>query len=170
MPRWTWPITTLPDHERLSVYFNLDNGSGKIRGIYAEGNSAARPIFNSWLRPFSDLGADTETLRQSGGTDHRSFQSVGLPGFQFIQDPLDYRFRLHHTNIDGFDHIQADDLKQASVIVASFLYHAATRDERFPRKPMPVEPDQRARDKRDRYLDEAKRKHRREQRKQKLEE
>ena len=167
-PRWTWPITTLPDYDRFSVYFNLDNGSGKVRGVYAEENAAARPIFDAWLRPFADLGAGTETLRPTGGTDHRSFQAVGLPGFQFIQDPLDYRFRLHHTNIDGFDHIQAEDLKQASVIVASFLYHAATREERFPRKPMPQEPDARARDKRARDLDEARRKHQREQRKQRL--
>jgi hypothetical protein len=147
-----WPITTRPEFETLSAYFNLDNGSGKIRGIYSEENAAARPIFEAWLAPFADLGATTVTLRRTGGTDHMSFDAVGLPGFQFIQDGLDYRSQTHHTNLDVFDHLQADDMKQASVIMASFLYHAATREESMPRKPMPRErPDE----KRDRDKEKA---------------
>jgi carboxypeptidase Q len=139
---WTkrWPITVQPAHEEFSVYFNLDNGSGKIRGIYTQGNAAAGPIFRRWLEPFHDLGADTVTNNDTRGTDHLSFDSYGLPGFQFIQDWLDYFTATHHTNLDVFDHARADDLKQASVIMASFLYHAAVRDERFPREPMPQEP------------------------------
>lgn len=133
----TWPIKTTREHENFSVYFNLDNGSGKIRGIYAQGNSAAAPIFEAWLKPFHDLEADAVTLRNTGSTDHISFDAVGLPGFQFIQDPLEYRTRTHHTNLDVYDRLQADDLKQASVIMASFVYHAAMRDDLFPRKPMP---------------------------------
>ena len=136
----TWPISLKPDHKRLSVYFNIDNGSGKIRGIYGEQNSAAKPIFQSWFGPFRDLDVKIETLRGTRGTDHLSFDAVGLPGFQFVQDRLDYRSRLHHTNIDAYDHIQPEDLKQASVILASFLYHAAMRDGMIPRKPMPTEP------------------------------
>ena len=139
---WTkqWPITVKPAHENFSVYFNLDNGSGKIRGIYTQGNAAAGPIFRRWLEPFLDLGADTVTNNDTRGTDHLSFDAYGLPGFQFIQDWLDYFTATHHTNLDVFDHARADDLKQASVIMASFLYHAAMRDERFPREPMPQEP------------------------------
>ena len=139
---WTkrWPITVKPAHESFSAYFNLDNGSGRIRGIYTQGNAAARPIFERWLEPFHDLGADTVTNNDTRGTDHQSFDSYGLPGFQFIQDWLDYFTATHHTNLDVFDHARADDLKQASVIMASFLYHAAMRDERFPREPMPQEP------------------------------
>lgn len=133
----TWPIKVLPDHKKLSVYFNVDNGSGKIRGIYSEDNAAVKPIFDAWFQPFHDLGADTDTLRGTGGTDHLSFDDVGLPGFQFIQDKLDYYTRLHHTNIDTLDHVQGDDMKQAAVILASFLYNAAMRDDMLPRKPMP---------------------------------
>jgi hypothetical protein len=139
---WTkqWPLTIKPAHEEFSAYFNLDNGSGKIRGIYTQGNVAAAPIFRRWLEPFHDLGADTVTTNDTRGTDHLAFQAYGLPGFQFIQDGLDYMSATHHTNLDVFDHARADDLKQASVIMASFLYHAAMRDERFPREPMPQEP------------------------------
>ena len=139
---WTerWPITVKPAHEQFSVYFNLDNGSGKIRGIYTQGNVAAAPIFERWLEPFGDLGAGTVTNNDTRGTDHQSFQGYGLPGFQFIQDGLDYMSATHHTNLDVFDHARADDLKQASVIMASFLYHAAMREDRFPREPMPQEP------------------------------
>ena len=136
----TWPIETKPGHERFSAYFNLDNGSGRIRGVYAQSNAAVVPIFERWLEPFRDLGAETVVTRNTGGTDHLAFDSVGLPGFQFIQDPLDYSTRTHHSNLDTFDHAVADDLKQASVVVASFAYHAAMRDERLPRKPMPQEP------------------------------
>jgi hypothetical protein len=126
-----------PEHDKFSAYFNLDNGSGKIRGIYLQGNDAVRPIFEAYLKPFHDLGATTVTIRNTGGTDHLSFNAVGLPGFQFIQDPLDYRTRTHHTNMDVYDHVQKSDLMQASVIVASFVYHTAMRDEKLPRKPLP---------------------------------
>ncbi|RAK65858.1 M28 family metallopeptidase [Hymenobacter edaphi] len=127
----------LPEHEKLAAYFNLDNGSGKIRGIYAQGNEQAQPIFAEWLRPFADLGATTVTPRNTGGTDHLAFDAVGLPGFQFIQDGLDYNTRTHHTNMDTYERLQPDDLKQASVIVASFVYNAAMRDQKLPRKPLP---------------------------------
>lgn len=143
LPRWyrtpTWPIETTREHGRFSVYFNFDNGSGKIRGVYCQENSAAVPIFEAWLKPFEDLGADTITLRTTGGTDHLPFDYVGLPGFQFIQDPLDYSSQTHHTVLDDYDHLQREDMMQASVIMASFVYHAAMRKERFPRKPMPKE-------------------------------
>ena len=135
----TWPLTLKPAHENFAAYFNLDNGSGKIRGVWAQENAAVVPIFKAWLEPFHDLGATTVSLRNTGGTDHLSFDAVGLPGFQFIQDRLDYQTRTHHTNLDTYDHLREDDLKQASVIMASFLYHAATRDEKLPRKPMPKE-------------------------------
>ncbi len=136
----TWPITTKPAHKKLSAYFNLDNGSGKIRGIYGEGNVALKPVFERWFEPFEDLGAQTISLNKTGGTDHLYFQWVGLPAFQFIQDPLDYGSRLHHTQIDTLDHVSEADLKQAAVIMATFLYNAAMRDERLPRKPLPTEP------------------------------
>ncbi len=136
----SWPITTKPGHQKLSAYFNLDNGSGKIRGIYGEGNAALKPIFERWFSPFEDLGANTVSLNKTGGTDHLFFQWVGLPAFQFIQDPLDYGSRLHHTQIDTLDHVSEADLKQAAVIMATFLYHAAMRDERLPRKPLPTKP------------------------------
>jgi Zn-dependent M28 family amino/carboxypeptidase len=135
-----WPITPLPDFDRFSAYFNVDNGSGRIRGIYTEGNAAVKPIFSSWFGPFSDLSAGTVVLGDTGGTDHESFDDVGLPGFQFIQDGLDYRSRLHHTNIDSYDHAVEADMKQASTILAAFLYHAATMEERMPREVMPVKP------------------------------
>jgi acetylornithine deacetylase/succinyl-diaminopimelate desuccinylase-like protein len=135
-----WPLTFQPDYEKVSAYFNLDNGSGKIRGVWAQENAAVVPIFRSWLEPFHDLGADTVTNRNTSGTDHLAFDRVGIPGFQFIQDGLDYFTRTHHTNLDVSDHAKADDLKQASVVMASFLYHAAMRDERLPRKPAPTEP------------------------------
>jgi len=127
-----------PDHEKLAAYFNLDNGGGKIRGIYAQGNEAVKPIFAAWLAPFSDLGATTVTLRNTGSTDHIAFDAVGLPGFQFIQDGLDYFARTHHSNEDTYDRLVPDDLKQASVVVASFVYDAATRDQKLPRKPLPA--------------------------------
>jgi Zn-dependent M28 family amino/carboxypeptidase len=136
----TWPLTVKPEHGKLAAYFNIDNGSGKVRGIYAEGNTAVVPIFTAWLAPFRDLGADTVTLRPTGGTDHQSFDRVGLPGFQFIQDPLDYDTRTHHTNLDVYDLARPTDLQQASVILAAFLYDAAMRPEMLPRKPLPVEP------------------------------
>jgi carboxypeptidase Q len=123
------------EYERLSAYFNLDNGAGKIRGVYMQGNEAVRPIFRRWLGPFADLGAETLTLANTSGTDHLSFDAIGLPGFEFIQDPLEYRSRTHHSNEDLFDRVQADDLKQAATIIAAFVYNAATIDEKLPRKP-----------------------------------
>jgi len=124
-------------HGKLSAYFNLDNGAGKIRGIYAEESAALRPIFEAWLAPLRDLGADTVTLRRTGGSDHESFLDVGLPGFQFIQDELDYTARTHHSNMDVYDHLERENLAQASVVVASFLYNAAMRPEKLPRSPLP---------------------------------
>jgi len=127
-----------PEHAKLSAYFNLDNGTGRIRGVYLQGNDMARPIFEAWLAPFRDLGATTVSIRDTGGTDHLSFDAVGLPGFQFIQDPLDYETRTHHSNLDVYDHLQASDLMQASAVLASFVYNAATRPAMLPRKPLPA--------------------------------
>jgi hypothetical protein len=127
----------LPEHGKLSVYFNLDNGSGKIRGVYLQGNDAARPIFEKWLRPFHDLGASTITIRNTGSTDHVSFDAIGIPGFQFIQDPLDYGSRTHHSDMDVLDHIQEGDLMQAAAIMAYCVTEAERRPEAFPRKPLP---------------------------------
>jgi hypothetical protein len=124
-------------HAKLAGYFNFDNGTGKIRGVYLQGNDMVRPIFTEWLKPFQDLGATTLTIRNTGGTDHLSYDAVGLPGFQFIQEPMEYSTRTHHSNMDVYDHIQAGDLMQASAIVASFVYNAATRPEMLPRKPLP---------------------------------
>ncbi|HXG65275.1 MAG TPA: M20/M25/M40 family metallo-hydrolase [Blastocatellia bacterium] len=129
-----------PAHEKFSVYFNLDNGTGKIRGVYLQGNEAARPIFRTWLAPFKDMGATTLTSMNTGGTDHLAFDAVGLPGFQFIQDEIEYDTRTHHSTQDVYDRIQEDDMKQAAVIIASFAYHAAMRDKRLPRKPLPGQP------------------------------
>jgi carboxypeptidase Q len=125
-----------PEQATVSAYFNLDNGTGKIRGIYAQGNAAIKPIFEQWLAPFHDLGAKTVTLSNTGSTDHLSFDWVGIPGFQFIQDPLDYETKTHHTNMDTYDYLQIDDMKQAAVIVASFVYQAANRPDLLPRKPL----------------------------------
>jgi len=126
-----------PEHEKLAAYFNVDNGTGKIRGVYLQGNDMVRPIFESWLAPFADLGARTLTIRDTDGTDHLPFDAVGLPGFQFIQDPVDYSTRTHHSELDVYDHIQSADLMQASAIVASFVYNAANRPDKLPRKPLP---------------------------------
>ncbi|MBY0572035.1 MAG: M20/M25/M40 family metallo-hydrolase [Undibacterium sp.] len=134
------PLVTKPMHSKISAYFNLDNGTGKIRGIYAENNAGVKPIFDAWLAPFHDLGAKTTTLRKTGGTDHMSFDGVGVPGFQFIQDTMDYNTRTHHTNMDVYDKVQKGDMMQASMIMASFIAHAANRDEMLPRKPMPPDP------------------------------
>jgi hypothetical protein len=127
----------LPAHAKFSSYFNIDNGTGKIRGIYLQGNEACRDIFAQWLEPFKDLGASTVTISNTGGTDHQSFDAVGLPGFQFIQDPLEYDTRNHHSNMDVYDHLFPDDLKQISTIVAAFVYNASQRDEKLPRKELP---------------------------------
>jgi len=122
-----------PEHATLSAYFNLDNGAGRIRGINLQGNEAARSIVDEWLRPFAYLGATTVTTLNAGGTDHMPFTAVGLPGFQFIQDPLNYGSRTHHSSLDVYEEAPPDDLKQAAVILASFVYHAAMRDEMLPR-------------------------------------
>ena len=124
----------LPEHDKLSVYFNLDNGTGRIRGIFTQGNEAAVPLFRKWLTPFHDLGADTVSLANTGSTDHVSFEAVTLPGFEFMQDPIEYMSRSHHSNEDVFDRVPEDDLKQAAVIMAAFAYDAAMMDQRFPRK------------------------------------
>lgn len=138
--RYRWPLTPVPGHRDLVAYFNLDNGSGRIRGIHAEGNVAAVPIFQEWLAPFASMGATTVAIQPTTGTDHVYMQSVGIPGYQFIQDPLDYGSRLHHTSIDTYDHMRAEDLRQAAVIMASFLWNAANRDEPLPRMPLPTRP------------------------------
>ncbi len=132
----------LPEHSKLSAYYNLDNGTGAIRGIYLQENAAARDIFQAWLNPFADLGAKTVTISNTGGTDHQSYDAVGLPGFQFIQDPMDYNTRTHHTNQDTYDRLVEDDLKKSATIIASFVYHTSERAEKIPRKelPKPVEP------------------------------
>jgi hypothetical protein len=130
-------LGTKPEHEKLSGYFNLDNGTGRIRGVYMQGNAGVWPIFRQWLAPFSEMGAQTLTMSNTSGTDHLSFDSVGLPGFQFIQDEVEYDTRTHHSNMDVFDRIQADDMKQAATIMAAFVYQTAMRDEKLPRKTPP---------------------------------
>jgi carboxypeptidase Q len=127
-----------PEHATFDAYLNLDNGSGKIRGVYLQGNDSARPIFQRILGPFADMGASTISLKNTGGTDHLSFDAVGLPGFQFIQDPLDYGTVTHHSNMDTFSHAIPEDLMQASAIIATAVYEIANQDEMFPRKPLPV--------------------------------
>ena len=137
-------LVTKPEYEKFSAYFNLDNGTGKIRGVYLQGNESVRPLFRQWLMPFRDRqedktapvwGATTLSISNTGGTDHLSFDAIGLPGFQFIQDEIEYDSRTHHSNQDVFDRIQAEDMKQAATIMAAFIYNAAMRDEKLPRKP-----------------------------------
>ena len=135
-----------PEYDKFDCYFNYDNGSGKILGIYAQGNNAVVPIFEEWLKPFNDLGASTVTIRNTGSTDHVSFDGVGLPGFQFIQDDLEYSTLTHHSNMDVIDHVSAPDLIQSATIMASFIYDAAMRDDKLPRKyfdPNEVSPQRR---------------------------
>ena len=129
-----------PEHAKLAGYFNLDNGTGKIRGVFLQGNEAVRPIFEQWLKPFASLGATALAVQRVGGTDHLDFDHVGLPAFQFVQDPIDYETRTHHTNQDVLESIQEADLQQAAAIVATFVYHAAMRDEKLPRAPLPKPP------------------------------
>jgi Zn-dependent M28 family amino/carboxypeptidase len=126
-----------PDHSKVSAYFNVDNGTGKIRGVYLQGNEAVRPVFEKWMEPFKSMGMTTLSIRGTGGTDHVSFDEVGLPGFQFIQDPIEYESRTHHTNMDVYERIQDADLKQMAVVVASFVYLTANANEQLPRKPLP---------------------------------
>lgn len=127
-------LTKLPEYDKLSAYYNIDNGTGKIRGVYMQGNEGVRSIFRSWLAPFKAMGADTLTIANTGGTDHQAFDAIGLPGFQFIQDEVEYSSRTHHSNMDMFDRIQADDMKQMSIILAAFVYQTAMMDEKIPRK------------------------------------
>ncbi len=135
-----FPIKPLPAYKELAGYFNIDNGSGKLRGIYAEGNFAAVPMLKDWLSPFAGLGATAVVSAPTTGTDHVYMQSVGLPAFQFIQDPLDYGSRTHHTDIDTYDHLRAEDLRQAAVVLASVLLSAANADKPIPSAPLPTEP------------------------------
>jgi Zn-dependent M28 family amino/carboxypeptidase len=130
-------MKTTAEHAKLAGYFNIDNGTGKVRGIYLQGNDMARPIFEQWFAPLKDLTEGAITIRNTGGTDHQSFDAVGLPGFQFIQDPLEYGTFTHHSNMDLYDRIQKSDMMQISAIVASFVYNAANREEMLPRKPLP---------------------------------
>ncbi|RDC57575.1 M20/M25/M40 family metallo-hydrolase [Pedobacter chinensis] len=127
-----------PDQKKISAYYNLDNGTGKIRGVYLQGNAAAGPIFQNWLTPFNDLGATTVTINNTGGTDHQAFDAVGIPGFQFIQDPADYNTRTHHSNMDTYDRLVEDDLKQSATIIASFVYNTSQREAQIPRKELPA--------------------------------
>jgi Zn-dependent M28 family amino/carboxypeptidase len=132
------PLELKPEQKLVSVYFNLDNGPGKIRGVYLQENAGVRPIFEKWMEPFRDLGMTTLSMRNTGSTDHVSFDAVGIPGFQFIQDGMDYGL-THHSNVDSYEHIRPEDLKQAAAIMATFVYNAAMCDEMVPRKP--IRPD-----------------------------
>ncbi len=129
-----------PEHATLSGYFNVDNGTGQIRGVYLQGNEAIGPLFRSWMEPFRNMGMTTVTIRNTGGTDHQAFDAVGLPGFQFIQDRVEYDTRTHHSNMDVYERLQPQDLMQNAVIVASFVAQAANRDQLLPRKPLPKAP------------------------------
>jgi len=131
------PVELKADQQKISGYFNVDNGTGKIRGIYLQQNAAVGPIFQQWIAPLADLGVSTITMRDTGGTDHEAFDSVGIPGFQFIQDMLDYGARTHHSNMDVYERLQPDDLAQAAVVEAIFVYNTAMRDQMLPRKPLP---------------------------------
>ena len=127
-----------PAHAKFAGYFNVDNGTGAIRGVYLQGNEAVAPIFEAWMKPFNNIGMSTLTIRDTGGTDHQSFDRVGLPGFQFIQDDVEYDTRTHHSNMDSYERIQEEDMRKNAVIVAAFVYNTANREERLPRKPLPA--------------------------------
>ena len=131
------PVQLKPDHAKISGYFNVDNGSGKIRGVYLQEGSAVAPVFKQWIEPLKDLGVTAITMRNTGGTDHEAFDAVGIPGFQFVQDQLDYASRTHHSNMDTYERLQEDDLAQAAVVEAIFVYNTAMRDQMLPRKPLP---------------------------------
>ena len=140
MRRAGGPLEVKPEHKLISAYFNVDNGTGRIHGVYLQGNGAIAPIFQQWIAPLKDLGVTTLTMRNTGGTDHLSFDAVGIPGFQFIQDMLDYETRTHHSNEDVMERLQPADLKQIATVEAIFLYNSAQRDQMLPRKPLP-QPD-----------------------------
>jgi hypothetical protein len=131
-------MKTTAQHEKFAGYFNIDNGTGRIRGVYLQGNEMMRPVFESWFAALKDLTPGVITIRNTGGTDHQSFDRVGLPGFQFIQDPMDYDTRTHHSNMDVYDRIQQADMEQMAVIEAVFAYNAATRPQRLPRIDLPA--------------------------------
>ena len=141
LPEWirkpAGPVQLEPDQQKISGYFNVDNGTGKIRGVYLQENAAIAPIFAQWIEALNDLGVTTLTMRNTGGTDHEAFDAVGIPGFQFIQDPLDYGSRTHHSNMDTYERLQPEDLAQAAVVEAIFVYNTAMRDQMLPRKPLP---------------------------------
>jgi carboxypeptidase Q len=131
------PIETKPEYQKISGYFNLDNGSGRIRGIYLQENAAVAPIFAQWIEPLKDLGVSVMSMRNTGGTDHEAFDAIGIPGFQFVQDRLDYSSRTHHSNMDTYERLQPEDLAQAAAVEAIFVYNTAMRDQMLPRKAFP---------------------------------
>src|SRR6185503_17434042 len=132
------PLELKPDHSKFAAYFNIDNGTGAIRGVYLQGNDAVAPIFREWIEPFRSLGMSYLTIRNTGGTDHQSYDRVGLPGFQFIQDDVEYNTMTHHTNLDSYERLQPNDMMKNATIAAAFAYLAANRDEKLPRKPLPA--------------------------------
>jgi hypothetical protein len=142
MSRIKGPLKTTKEWETLDAYYNLDNGTGKVRGVYTQGNYAIAPIFAQWIAPLADLGVTTITNRNTGGTDHLSFDAVGLPGFQFIQDPMDYETRTHHSDMDTYDRLHEGDLEQAAVVEAIFLWNTSQREAMMPRKPFPHPEDE----------------------------
>ncbi|MDQ3140092.1 MAG: peptidase M28, partial [Pseudomonadota bacterium] len=137
---YNYPVTPLPGFKDMAAYFNIDNGGGKLRGIHAEGNFAAVPVLKEWLAPFGSLGATAVVARPTGGTDHVGMARLGLPAFQFIQDPLDYGSTVHHSSVDTYDHLRPQDLRQAAVVLASVLLEAANSDKVIPRNVLPTEP------------------------------
>jgi Zn-dependent M28 family amino/carboxypeptidase len=130
--------TLKPDHSRFAGYFNIDNGTGAIRGVYLQQNDAVAPIFREWMEPFRSIGMSALTIRNTGGTDHQAFDALGLPGFQFIQDEVEYDTLTHHTNLDSYERLQPGDMMKNATIAASFAYLAANRDDRLPRKSTPA--------------------------------
>lgn len=130
-----------PEYDKISGYFNYDNGSGRIRGIYIQENFQVKPIFEAWMEPLRDLGVTTIALQSTEGTDHLPFDWIGIPGFQFVQDPIDYVPQVHHTNQDNVNHCLHEDLIQSAIVMASFVYHTAMREEKLPRKPLLIPVD-----------------------------
>lgn len=136
------PKAFKPDHDKISAYYNLDNGTGKIRGIHLQGNEMVGPIFRTWFDLFKDLEGNTLTLNNTGGTDHLAFDGVGIPGFQMIQDPMAYFNRTHHSTMDNYDHLVEEDLKQAATIIATIVWHTSQREEMMPRKPIQLQTEE----------------------------
>ena len=130
-------MTLKPEHQKIAAYFNLDNGTGRIHGVWMQGNLAIVPVFEEWIKPLRDLEVTTLTPQSVRGSDYLSFDDVGIPAFQFMQDRLEYNSRTHHSNMDVVDRVQRDDLVQMAVVVATFAYNTAIRDEKLPRKPLP---------------------------------